>query len=69
MLVELCASNYATLNGLVNGVDDTFQYDTKKIQNCWFGYIFTTHKLEWVHKSRTFIFLNKSLQLTTNGYL
>jgi len=32
--MELCASNYATLNGLVNGVDGTFQYDTKKIQNC-----------------------------------
>jgi ATP-dependent exoDNAse (exonuclease V) alpha subunit len=25
MLVELCASNYATSNGLVNGVDVTFQ--------------------------------------------
>jgi len=32
--MELCVGNYATLNGLVNGVDGTFQYDTKKIQNC-----------------------------------
>ncbi len=46
MLVELCCGNYATLDGFVNGVDGTFQYDTKKIQNCWFGYIFITHKLE-----------------------
>jgi hypothetical protein len=34
MLMELCAGNYTTLNGLVNGVDGTFQYDMKKIQNC-----------------------------------
>jgi hypothetical protein len=32
--MELCDGNYATLNGLVNSVDGTFQYDTKKIQNC-----------------------------------
>jgi hypothetical protein len=25
MLVELCVGNYATLDGIVNGVDDTFQ--------------------------------------------
>jgi hypothetical protein len=25
MLMELCASNYATLNGIVNGADGTFQ--------------------------------------------
>jgi hypothetical protein len=34
MLVELFVGNYATLDGFVNGVDDTFQYDTKNIQNC-----------------------------------
>jgi len=28
MFVELCAGNYATSNGLVNGVDDIFQTST-----------------------------------------
>jgi len=32
--MELCVSyNYATLDGLVNGVDGTFQDYVKKIQN------------------------------------
>jgi hypothetical protein len=33
MLVELCASNYATLYGLVSGIYRTFQNYIKKIQN------------------------------------
>ncbi len=28
MLVELCASNYATFNGIVNGVDGIFKTST-----------------------------------------
>ncbi len=28
MLVELCASNYVTFDGLVNGVDDIFKTST-----------------------------------------
>jgi len=28
MLVELCAGNYATSNGLVNGVDGIFETST-----------------------------------------
>jgi hypothetical protein len=31
MLVELFARNYATLNGLINGVNGTFQYLFKNI--------------------------------------
>jgi len=33
MLVELCARNYKTSNGLVNGIDINFEDFTKKIQN------------------------------------
>jgi hypothetical protein len=33
MLVELCARNYETSNGLVNGIDRIFEDFTKKIQN------------------------------------
>jgi hypothetical protein len=29
MLVELCASNYSTHDGLVNGVDEIFQASSK----------------------------------------
>jgi hypothetical protein len=29
MLVELCAGNYVTHDGLVNGVDEIFQRSTK----------------------------------------
>jgi hypothetical protein len=28
MLVELCVNNYATSNGLVNGIDDIFKTST-----------------------------------------
>jgi hypothetical protein len=33
MLVELCARNYETLDGLVNGVDEIFEDFTKLFQN------------------------------------
>jgi len=33
MLVELCARNYETLDGLVNGVDGIFEDFTKLFQN------------------------------------
>jgi hypothetical protein len=33
MLVELCARNYETSNGLVNGAHKIFEDFTKKIQN------------------------------------
>ncbi len=46
MLVELCANNYATLDGLINGVHDTFQNNIETIQNHLFGYISIIHKLE-----------------------
>ncbi len=29
MLVKLCAGNYSTCDGLVNGVDENFQVSTK----------------------------------------
>jgi hypothetical protein len=29
MLIELCVGDYATLDGLVNGANDTFQYYIK----------------------------------------
>jgi hypothetical protein len=32
MLVELCASNYATLYGLVSGIDGTFKIIFKKLR-------------------------------------
>ncbi len=28
LLIELCVSNYATSNGLVNGINDTFRIST-----------------------------------------
>jgi hypothetical protein len=33
MLVELCVSNYATSNGLVNGIDDIFKASTTSNEN------------------------------------
>jgi hypothetical protein len=50
MLVELCASNYTTLYGIVSGIDGTFQNYKKKIQNHCFKYISIIHKLEQIHE-------------------
>jgi hypothetical protein len=46
MLVKLCARNYATLNGLVNGVDGILYIIYKHFQNHSYGYILKTFELE-----------------------
>jgi hypothetical protein len=41
MLIELCVGNYATHDGLFNGVDGVFQYVTKLQNNeslIWIGF-------------------------------
>jgi hypothetical protein len=41
MLIKLCVGNYATHNGLFNGVDGVFQYVTKLQNNesfIWIGF-------------------------------
>ncbi len=49
MLVELCARNYATHDGLVNGVDGIFQWSTK---------VFNSQEVIWI------LFNNPRGQLT-----
>jgi hypothetical protein len=46
MLVELCVGNYATLDGLVNGADDTFQDYIENNLKPLIWIHFHIHKLE-----------------------
>jgi hypothetical protein len=46
MLVELCASNYATFDGLVNGINDILKTSTTYCENTIIWIMFQNSKLE-----------------------
>jgi hypothetical protein len=52
MLVELCASNHATLNGLVNGADDIFKASTTYCEKIIIWIMFQNFKIETLIKEK-----------------
>jgi hypothetical protein len=61
MLVKLCARNYDTLDGLVNGVDEAFKDFT---QISWKSFIwiqFYNSKIENKTRTKFCTFMNNSL--------
>jgi hypothetical protein len=46
MLVELCARNYNTLDGLINGANGTFNDFTQTFSNHLYGHNFIIPKFE-----------------------
>jgi hypothetical protein len=66
MLVELCVGNYYTSNGIVNGVDETFEEYTKTVSKpvIWINFhnphIGFNTRLENSHICKTFPRLNKN---------
>jgi len=62
MLVELCVSNYATSNGLVNGIDDIFKASTTYNENIiiWI-LMFQNSKIGTLTKKKSIIIMITTL--------
>jgi hypothetical protein len=52
--MELCARNYETVDGLVNGADEIFEDFTKIFQNILFGYILIIIQLDIIHEFKIY---------------
>jgi len=65
MFVELCAGNYATSNGLVNGVDDIFQTSTTYCEKIIIRIMFQSFKIKKLIRKNIVIITTTLIQ---NGH-
>jgi hypothetical protein len=66
--VELCARNYRTFDGFVDGVDGIFEDFTVTVSKSLFKYIFIILKLDIIHELNIYKSMMNSRGLTNNGH-
>jgi hypothetical protein len=64
MLVELCAGNYVTSNGFVNGVNGTFKTSTTYCEKTIIWIMFHNYKIETLY---IYIIIIMTTTLNRNG--